>query len=120
MTKVKMQLVLKLGYFMLHGNTYDECADEFLMKRGTVQRLINEKLKLINTKMFDLIKNKPYMVFQRAVYRKCSIEEARKVFHVSKKNFDKFLMDIYYVDPKQYMILRNKLYQAQVEYSPTK
>lgn len=112
MTYEKFKLVQNLGYFMLEGNTYDECAEEFSMKRDTVQRLINEKLKLINPKVFYLIKNRPYMVLQRAIYKKCTIEEARKIFKVSKKDVDKFLMKIYDLSPRSYVAMKNKLYQA--------
>lgn len=112
-----MELVQRLGYFMLEGNTYDETSEEFKMNREKVKRLINEKLKLINPKVFNLIKNRPYMVFQRAVYKKCSIEEALAVFNVSKKRFDSFLLGIYETNPKKYVDMRNKMLVANVKYS---
>lgn len=109
-----MELVERLGYYMLEGNTYAECAEEFRLKQAFVKRLINDNLGIVNPKLLRMIRNKPYMVFQRVIYRECSLKEARKVFQVSQKDFDEFLIGIYKKDFKKYIIMKTKIYNVQV------
>lgn len=101
-----------IAYYLLEGNTYAEAAEEFGLSEGHIKRCINEDLPRQNSKIFIVLKNRPYMVFQRCVFRGCSIEEARKTFQVSEQRFNKFMQSILKDSPGRYVYMKSKISKA--------
>ena len=101
-----------IAYYLLEGNTYAEAAEEFGLSVWHLKKCINEDLPRQNYKIFVVLKNRPYMVFQRCVFKGCSIEEARKTFHVSEQRFDKFMQGILKDSPGRYVYMRSRISKA--------
>ena len=106
MTRMMLE---NIAAYMLEGHTYKETAEEWGCSTHCIQRNINEKFKFIDSKRYSLLKNKPYMVFQRVMYTNCKVEEALKTLHVSKKRFNEFLHSIYDISPRSYIHMRARL-----------
>lgn len=104
--------IIRIAYFLLEGNTVEEAAEEFNFSEKYVSSIVNGQMRHDYPEIYTKLKNKPYMVFQRIVYRKVNLEEARKIFNVSEKNFNKFLSDILKKDFKTYIIVRTKIYNS--------
>ncbi|MBQ3415927.1 MAG: hypothetical protein IJH39_11480 [Clostridia bacterium] len=105
--------ITSVANFMLEGRTYAEAAKEWGVSSGCIQRNINENFRYMDSKKYQLLKNRPYMAFQRVVYTSCSLEEALKVWQVSKKRFDEFMCSIFSQDKKSYLKMRGTLEAAK-------
>ena len=101
--------ITSVANYLLEGKTYKEAAKEWGVSSGCIQRNINEKFRYMDLKKFQLLKNRPYMAFQRVVYTSCSLEDALKVWQVSKKRFDEFMCSIFLQDRKSYLKMRGAL-----------
>ncbi len=104
---------MQIAYYMLEGNTAQEAAEEFGISDGYVNHLITNQIRVSTPRIYEKIKNKPYMVFQRIIYRKCSVEEACSKHRISRKKFDLFLEEILRLDFKTYVAMRTKIHNAQ-------
>ena len=110
---MKKTVLESVAAYLMQGYTYKEAAEQWDVTPHCIQRNINEHYKYMDTKKFELLKNRPYMVFQRVIYTDCSLEEALKVWRVSQKRFDAFMRSIYAKNRKGYLKMRSQLEVAK-------
>ena len=103
----------RIAYYMLEGNTITEAAAEFGIKVKKISSILNDRIRFNNPEVYALIKKKPYMAFQRCIYKKCSIRDACKIFQISEKTFNDFLNEILKSDKKMYIKMRNQIYISE-------
>lgn len=98
---------------LLQGNTYKEVAEEF----GYGEDWVKRKMRWIRQdypEKYCKIKNKPYMVFQRIIYKGCTLDEALKAFHLSEERFWNFMKEVLQKDPKLYIKVRSSIHNSRI------